>query len=72
MFIVIAWLVMGLLMFVQNIEYVVKLSIQDSFIVFILFLVSGPFFIIAAIFEALINLYLPEGWNDDNDDEHRI
>ena len=69
---IIAWLTFGLLLFSQNIVYIATLNKFDSFIVFILFLISGPFFTLAAIFEILISLFLPEGWNDDDDNDHGV
>ena len=67
-YLIVAWLTFGLLLFSQNIVYIATLNKFDSFIVFILFLISGPFFMLTAIFEILISLFLPEGWNDDDND----
>ena len=65
----IAWVMFGLFLFTQNAPYIQTLKPNDAFIVFILFLFSGPIMVLAAIFQFFINLFLPEGWdnNDDND-----
>jgi hypothetical protein len=35
--------------------------------VFIIFMIGGPFFMITALLEQILGLFLPEDWNDDNE-----
>ena len=46
----IAWVMFGLFLFTQNASYIQTLKPSDAFIVFILFLLSGPIMVLAAIF----------------------
>ena len=46
----IAWVMFGLFLFTQNAPYIQTLKPNDAFIVFILFLFSGPIMVLAAIF----------------------
>lgn len=44
-----------------------KLSFKDQIIVFLIFIIGGPFFAIVNILEAILNVILPEGWDNDDD-----
>ena len=46
----IAWVIFGLFLFTQNAPYIQTLKPSDAFIVFVLFLFSGPIMVLAAIF----------------------
>lgn len=63
----ILWCVMGLLIACQYAPYCAELKWWEQGIVCVIFLVGGPFFIVANIMESLLNVFLPEGWDDDNE-----
>lgn len=44
----------------------------DSFCVLLIFLVGGPFFMVSTILEAMLNMFMPEGWNDNDDDSNGV
>lgn len=62
---VILWGVLSLLVMIQYAPYCKNLNAFESTIVGIIFLIGGPFFAIANIFESLLNCFLPEGWSDE-------
>lgn len=43
-----------------------KLKWYEKFMVGFIFLIAGPFFIIATICETFLTIILPEGWDDDD------
>jgi len=44
----------------------------DSFCVLFIFLVGGPFFMVSTILETMLNMFMPEGWNDNDDDSNGV
>jgi hypothetical protein len=50
---------------IQYAPYCKDLSTNDILVVGFIFLISGPFFAIANVLEALLECFLPEGWDED-------
>lgn len=63
--IMILWATMALLVMIQYAPVCKDLSTNDKLIVGIIFIIGGPFFAIANILEALLDCFLPEGWDED-------
>lgn len=63
--IIILWAAMALLVMIQYAPFCKDLSNNDKLIVGIIFMIGGPFFAIANILEALLDCFLPEGWDAD-------
>ena len=59
------WAIMSLLVMIQYAPACKDLSNNDKLIVGIIFMVGGPFFAIANVLEALLDCFLPEGWDED-------
>ena len=55
------WFIVGFFVFTQNTEYIVDMPGRTSFLVFLIFVIGGPFFVITQVVETLLNLFLPEG-----------
>ena len=62
---IILWAVLSLLVMIQYAPACKDLSNNDKLIVGIIFMIGGPFFAIANVLEALLDCFLPEGWDDD-------
>lgn len=63
--ITILWITMSLLVMIQYTPYCKDLPTSDKFVVGLIFVVGGPFFAITNILEALLDCFLPEGWDED-------
>ena len=63
--IMILWATMSLLVMIQYAPYCKELPTQDMILVGIIFIIGGPFFAIANVLEALLDCFLPEGWDED-------
>ena len=61
----ILWCIMGLLIACQYASACVDLKWWEQVIVCCIFLIGGPIFCLANVFEAILNAILPEGWDDD-------
>ena len=61
----ILWATTSLLVMIQYAPYCKDLSVFDKGAVGIIFIIGGPFFAIANVLEAILDCYLPEGWDDD-------
>lgn len=66
--IAILWAAMSCLPIIEYAPYTKDLKKVDAALVFMIFLLGGPIFTIANILEAFLNVLLPEGWG--NDDEN--
>ena len=62
--VIILWAVLSLLVMIQYAPACKDLSNNDKMIVGIIFLIGGPFFAIANVLEALLDCFLPEGWDE--------
>ena len=63
--ILILWAALSLLVMIQYAPMCKELSDNDKLIVGIIFIIGGPFFAIANVLEALLDCFLPEGWDED-------
>lgn len=63
--IMILWSIMSLIVMIQYAPLCRDLPEGDKFAVGLIFIIGGPFFAIVNILEALLDCYLPEGWDDD-------
>jgi hypothetical protein len=66
-FIEILWLIISSIILLEYAPVMAKLSFKDQIIVFLIFIIGGPFFAIVNILEAILNVILPEGWDNDDD-----
>lgn len=64
----ILWATTSLLVMIQYAPYCKDLPAFDKGAVGLIFIIGGPFFAIANVLEAILDCYLPEGW--DNDGPH--
>lgn len=67
--ILIFWGIMSLFMLCSVAPNCDGLSWENKITVIIIVAIGGPFLMIAAIIESLLNSILPKGWDDDDDDE---
>lgn len=63
--IIILWSIMSFLVMVQYAPCCKDLSPTDQLIVGTIFLIDGPFFAAANVFKALLDCFLPEGWDNE-------
>ena len=64
--IMILWATMSFLIMMQYAPVCKDLSSNDKIIVGIIFIIGGPVFVMANVLEAILDCFLPEGWDDDN------
>lgn len=62
--IIILWAAISLFVMIEYAPYCKDLKPNEQLVVGIIFTIGGPFFIIANIFETILNCFLPEGWDD--------
>ena len=56
----------SLLIMIQYAPFCKDLSSGDYLLVGLIFIIGGPFFIAVNILEALLDMILPEGWDNQN------
>ena len=61
--IIIFWGLCSLLVMIQYAPFCKDLSNGDYLLIGLIFIIGGPFFIIVNILEALLDMILPEGWD---------
>lgn len=61
----ILWAAMSLLVMIQYAPACKELKDWEMIIVGLIFIIGGPIFTIANILEALLDCFLPEGWDQD-------
>ena len=61
------WGVISLTMFIGIAPYCKNLTKQEKNMIYIIFIIGGPFFAISNILQELLNTILPEGWDNEND-----
>ena len=61
----ILWATMSLLVMIQYAPFCKDLPKTDQLMVGIIFLIGGPVFTMANVLEAILDCYLPEGWDQD-------
>ena len=64
--IMILWATMSFLIMMQYAPVCKDLSSNDKIIVGIIFIIGGPVFVMANVLEAILDCFLPEGWDDDS------
>lgn len=70
--ILIFWGIMSLFMLCSVAPNCTGLSWGSKITVIIIIAIGGPFLMVAAIIESLLNSILPEGWDDDDDEEPKV
>ena len=55
---------MSLLVMIDYAPYCKVLKPSEQLIVGIIFIIGGPIFTIANVLEAILNYFLPEGWDE--------
>lgn len=65
--IAILWFICSAMCLIQFLPACKQISKLDSVIVFFICLIGGPIFALNNILTELLNLILPEGWDDDDD-----
>lgn len=64
--IMILWATMSFLIMMQYTPVCKDLSSNDKIIVGIIFIIGGPVFVMANVLEAILDCFLPEGWDNDS------
>ena len=64
--IMILWATMSFLIMMQYAPVCKDLSSNDKIIVGIIFIIGGPIFVMANVLEAILDCFLPEGWDDNS------
>lgn len=65
--ITILWGIMAAFLLIQNAEFCVELNIMDKIIVGAILVLGAPILILASVLQSILNLFLPEGWDNDDD-----
>lgn len=65
--IAILWGAIASFLLIQNAEFCVSLSIMDKIIVGLILIIGAPILMIASVLQSILNLFLPEGWDEDDD-----
>lgn len=65
--ITILWGIMAAFLLIQNAEFCVELNIIDKIIVGVILVLGAPILILASVLQSILNLFLPEGWDNDDD-----
>ena len=68
--IILLWGVISTLEFIEYIPFIKEIkSNYDKFIVLLIFLISGPFFAITNVLNYVLDVLMPEGWDDEDDSD---
>lgn len=62
------WIICGGTLIIQYFDIVKEMSFGRWVLMCAIFLSFGPFFLLINVLESLLDLIMPEGWNDNNDD----
>ena len=62
--IVILWAVCSLLVMIQYAPFCKDMPEGDFLLAGIIFIIGGPFFAIVNVLEGLLDIIMPEGWDD--------
>lgn len=65
--ITILWGIMAAFLLIQNAEFCVELNAIDKIIVGAILVLGAPILILASVLQSILNLFLPEGWDNDDD-----
>lgn len=63
--IAVLWSVCSLLVMLQYAPYCKDMSRADFILAGIIFIIGGPFFAIVNVLEGILNIIMPEGWDDE-------
>jgi hypothetical protein len=63
----ILWALLASTVMVGYAPYCTDLKMSEKLIVFFLFFIGGPAFVLVSFIESVLDAILPEGWDDDND-----
>lgn len=64
--IMVLWSVCSLLVMIQYAPYCKDMPRADFILAGIIFIIGGPFFAIVNVLEGLLDIIMPEGWDDDS------
>ena len=64
--VLILWAACSLLIMTQYAPYCSELSTGDYILAGIIFIIGGPFFVITNELEMILDMILPEGWDQQN------
>lgn len=68
--IVLLWGVISTLEFIEYVPSIKEIkSKYDKFIVLLIFLIGGPFFAITNVLNYVLDILMPEGWDDEDDSD---
>lgn len=68
--IVLLWGIISTLEFIEYAPFIKEIeSSYDKFIVLLVFLIGGPFFAITNVLNYVLDILMPEGWNDEDDSD---
>lgn len=59
------WMIMAAIIFIQYAPVCKGLSVGSWIAVALVFIIGAPFFMIVEVLEAILNCFLPEGWDND-------
>ena len=64
--IAVLWAVCSLLVMIQYAPYCAEMPIGDYLIAGTIFIIGGPFFAIVNVLESILDVIMPEGWEQDS------
>lgn len=64
--IAVLWATCSLLVMIQYAPFCQDMPAADYLLAGLIFIVGGPFFAITNVLEALLDIIMPEGWDDDS------
>lgn len=63
----ILWTLLASTVMIGYAPFCTDLKTSEKLIVFFLFFIGGPAFVLVSLIESVLDAILPEGWDDDND-----
>ena len=67
---IVMWISLSFNLMVGIIPYALDLNIIEKIVVAVIITLGTPFLFIAQNIEVILNLFLPEGWNDEDEPGH--
>lgn len=62
--IIIFWVCSSLLCLLQNRDVVNEVKEENKFFVYAVYIIGGPIFMISNVLEEILDLLMPEGWDN--------